>query len=290
MDLSEAVFTSVDAIRSADTGSGGLAAASGTLTAIVNRMVQRDDPNYDETRAEYWPLIVVDVIEKNDTVWGLTGAPDQAGFVLRMTVHTLRDPGRAIQNAVSARMLLKYDGATLASQTGWVFGPLSVDRRYQLRARPNALVMVHEYSGRAGDVVATLTGRQGSVTFSGSEGAGITAGTMIGQTIDEDITISVANVERFGDQGERVTRQDFSGTITASFTYSSMTPVIPVGTQGVLVVFDDTAGVKKITYTNAVVIRRRKTASTDGESASNKLYLTFRVSSATEGVLAAVAT
>lgn len=285
-DLSEAIFAGVDAIRAADTGAGGLAQTGGTT--IVNHMVQRDDPNYDETRAEYWPLVVVDVIEDADTVWGTTSAPDQDGFILRLTITTFRDAGRATQNLVSARLKLKLDGVTLANQTGWFFGPLSLNRVYQLRGRGNAYVMVHEYSGRAGDTAASLVGRQGSVTFTGNEGAAIGT-TLFGQSIDEDISVDIADVRYWGDQADRLTRRGFSGNITAEFTVASMTPVIPVGTHGVLVVNEDTANTKKITYTNAVVARRRYSARTDGGPAL--VYLTFRVSSTgVPGTIPAIAT
>jgi hypothetical protein len=115
-DLSEALFLSLDAIRAADTGAGGLAQTGGGA-AYLNHLVQRTDPNYDESRAEYWPLVVADVIEDADTVWGTTSSPDQEGFILRLTITTFRDPGRTSQNAVSARLRLKLDGVTPASQT-----------------------------------------------------------------------------------------------------------------------------------------------------------------------------
>lgn len=288
MDLSEAVFTSIDAIRAADTGAGGLNEANGV--ALVNKMVLRDDANYGEDRADYWPHLMVDVIERSDTTWGTVNSRDTEQVFVRITLRTQRDPGRAKQNAVSARMRTVFDGVIPAAQTGWFFGVLTLERGYQVRATGNVLVYVQEYSIRAGVTAAEVTGRQTSLTFTGSDGAAI-GSTMYGQSIDEDTQVVMAKVDHFDDAGERLTRQDFQGTINAVFTMSSMSPVIPVGTQGILVVFENTAANKKITYTNAVVVRRRVVADTDENSPQVKIYVTFRVSSAgVAGTLAAVAT
>lgn len=286
-DLSEALFTSLDAIRSADTGSGGLAAASGTLTAKLNYFVQRDDPNYDPDRAEYWPLVIVDIIEKSDTTWGLAVAPELNTVLVRVTINALRDPGRGSQNAVSRRIKDKFDGAVPATQTGYIFGPLSLDRAYQLRGRNNAYVMVHEYSVQEGDTAAVLTGRQQSLTFTGAEGAGI-GSTLFGQSISKRGTCQVQEIDYFNDEAERLTRSNTSWIIVGLFTVASSTPVVLAGAQGVLTVFRDTAAGKKTVFTNAVVVEEEEVSQTDG-SAPATVRLTFRVSAVTEDVAPAVA-
>lgn len=284
MDLSEGLYTSLLAIQAADTSSGGLNETAGA--ARINRFVQRGDPNYDEGRAEFWPLVVVDIIEKLDVGWGQTYASEGGRVVVRMTLTTLRDTARTPQNAVSARMRVKYDGATPTAQSGWTYGYMVLERAYHLRTTNNTITMVHEYSLMAGVTGADLIGPQASLTFSGSEGTAI-GSTLSGEAIDEDIEVPVANVEYFADQAERLTRTSHRGTITGAFMVQSMTPVVPVGTQGVLVSYENTVGSKKITYTNAVVVRRRRSASGSGPQ---MLYLTFRVSSTgIPGTLPAVA-
>lgn len=285
-DLSAGLFTSLLAIQAADTGAGGLNESGATAAARINRFVQRGDPNYEEGRAEFWPLVVVDIIERGDIRWGNSSANASGRVLVRMTLTTLRDTARAPQNAVNARMRVRFNGITPSAQTGWTYGYMVLEQVYQLRASATTITLVHEYSLMAGVTGADLTSAQSSLTFTGSEGAAIGT-TLRGEAIDENIEVVVADVEYFYDQAERLTRRGFRGTITGVFTIQSMTPVVPVGTQGVLVVFENTAGNRRITYTNAVVVQRRFSAS---GSNPQKLFLTFRVSSTGRpGALPAVA-
>lgn len=147
MDLSEAVFTSLAAIRTADSGSGGLSNIAGD--AYIARLVQKGDPNYDEHRADYWPLAQVDVVERSDTSWGYSDSRDTDGVTILIRVKTQRDGGRTKQNAVAARLKLKLDGVTLASQTGWVFSPASYETGYQEAASGAELGFAMRFSCRA---------------------------------------------------------------------------------------------------------------------------------------------
>lgn len=275
MDLGEAIFASITALYTADTASGGLNEANGA--ARIERLVQKADANFDTDRADFEPLLAVDVFEKSDQNWGGDEATDTDQIMVRLTLTTFRDAGRTKQNAVSARMRMVFNGTVLAAQSGWVLGLLSLLRVYQGQTGSAKITLIQEYTIRAGVVGVDLVGAQSSVTFSVEEGSAISAGTLVGRSIDEDIELLVANVESFNDQSERITRQGLRSTITAAFTNQTHAAVIPVGTRGTLVVYSDTAGGHANTYANAMVTRRRWSSSTFGDGPPQFVYLTFRM-------------
>lgn len=147
MDLSEALFTSLLALKTADTGAGGLNNTS--ATAYVAQFVQEDDASLSPERAGFPPMIVVDILENDDQPWLAASAYSLVGVTVRMTVYTWRDPGRSKQNAINKRMLTVFDGITPATQTGWNFGPLMRAGGQQVGTDRTRLVYVHEFVVRA---------------------------------------------------------------------------------------------------------------------------------------------
>lgn len=149
MDLSEAIFTSLTAIRTADSGTGGLSNIA--ADAYIAKLVLKGDANYDENRAEYWPLAVVDIIEHSDTSWGYTDTRDVEGVTIIIRLRTLRDRGRTSQNAISARLKVQLDGVVPASQTGWVFSPMAYESGFQEASSGVWLTFAMRFSCRAAD-------------------------------------------------------------------------------------------------------------------------------------------
>lgn len=258
MDLSEALFTSLTAIVTADSGSGGLSNAS--ADAYIQRgIVQVGNASYDADRAIYWNGVVLDVFENPRHGWGVASSVQTSvEFIARLTLRTLRDAGRAKQNACAERLKLKLDGITPANQTGYNFSPLTLLRASQGPSDSKSLAYVLEFSGignlSASSGNADLLGRQASVTFAGDEGSGI-GSTLIGQVVSDQQVAAIRNVTRFADLAERKTVRTTDSSVTVEFGKLSATPKVLTGTPAVLVVFDDTVAGKKLTFTNAIVTR-----------------------------------
>jgi hypothetical protein len=276
MDLSEALATSLTAIVTADSGSGGLSNTSSSAY-IQRSIVQIGHQNFDSDRAVYWNSVVLDVFENAKHGWG-TGASAKTtvDFIARLTIRTLRDEGRAKQNACSERLKSKIDGVTPASQTGWNFSPLSFLRASQGPSDSKSLAYVMEFAGvgsaSASSGNAELIGRQASVTFSGTEGTGI-GSTLIGQVVQSQQVAVTRNVTRFLDRAARKTIRTSDSGVTVEFEKISAVPVVVTGTPAVLVVFSDTANNRKITYTNAIVTRIEHVA--PNGPGSQKTRMTF---------------
>lgn len=291
MDLSEALRTSIAALVSADTGTGGF--NNSASNALVQKVIFRDDPNYASDRALYNTTIEVEVDENPSTIWGTTpGTGVEKGFVLlRFIVNCQRDPGRTRRDAVVYRIRTQWGGVTpaAASDSTWTFGPMSLERVRQLSPTSTTTRTTLEFSLRAGaGTVVESTGRQVSVTFAGSEGAAIGT-TMFGTSVEDTIAPEMRDVTQWGDASRRRSVALGDAFVSVDFALASMTPVQPVGARAVLVVFENTAGTKKLTFTNAIVVSRRFYATTRQESQPNRVTFTFAVSAATQGTNAIVA-
>jgi len=291
VDLSEAAKSLLSALIAADTGTGGFNNSSSN--ALIQKLVFFDDANYASDRASYNTLVELEVQENTSTIWG-TGASttDEKTFVLlRFTVITQRDPGKTRRDAVVYRMRTQWDGVVLgtATDTTWTFGPLTLERVRPLAPTSTDNKSVLEFSVRAASGTAIeLTGRQASVTFAGAEGTAI-GSTMFGSSIAEAETLDARIVTRWGDVSVRRSVAGNDARIDVDFSVASMTPTMLTATTAVLVVFEDTTGTKKKTYTNALVVNRRFYSTTKQESQPNRVTMSFAVSAVTEGVNAVVA-
>jgi hypothetical protein len=131
--------------------------------------------------------------------------------------------------------------------------------------------------------MAELIGRQASATFAGSE-TGTIGTTLYGFVTQEDNIMETVRVTRWGDVHHRYVGGLNDGQITLAFTIdSTFTPTIPTGTAAVLVVFLNTTGSKKTTYTNAIVERvTRRTNARGGEQIMEVRFQVTIVSSTTQ--------
>jgi len=143
-DLATSIFTSLEALYTADTGAGGLNESSDTSQARVRHFVRMGDPNFDADRTFNWPIVRVEVFAGEMRSF----SNRHADCVIRMHVYTLRDHGFADQSAVNARIVSVYDGARLATQSPFNFSVMTYQRHFQAASSGTDLHYVQEFSVR----------------------------------------------------------------------------------------------------------------------------------------------
>ncbi len=126
IDVVEAAKTSIFAVYSADTGSDGLNNSSSG--ARVTHFVDDDDPDYGSDRDLHPSSVFVTVTEDDDAVFGATGTR-RVVLTITMRVRTERDGAKGTvsitkQGAINSRLMTKFDGQILATQSPWSFSPM----------------------------------------------------------------------------------------------------------------------------------------------------------------------
>lgn len=143
-DIAFSIFDSLDDMRAADTGSGGLAENTDAEdTAVVRHFIRAGDPNFDE-RTHNWPVVKVDILHTELRSF----SNRHADMLVRMHVFTQRDKGFAGQSAVNARIVTVYDRASPSSQPPFSFSIMSYLRGFIGPTTGNELHYVHEFSLR----------------------------------------------------------------------------------------------------------------------------------------------
>lgn len=276
MDLSEALYTSLLALKAADSGSSGLTNSSST--ANVHQFVLQDDPNLAPERGGYSPSIIVDIREADDQPWILASKFSVLSVVVRMKVLTFRDPGRSIQDDINERIRAVFDGVTPSSQTGWTFGPLMRVQGAQSGTDRTKLSYDHEFVLRATTTAnVELIGAQASVTFAGTEGTAI-GSTLIGQVTDfKHYEAETWDTTPWSFTGEKSATALWGCALEVAFTAASMTPPVPSGTDAQLILYLNRSASKGWTIKNARVVSIRTRG---GGSTPQQIVMTFRGSAA----------
>lgn len=142
-DLATSIFTSLNTLYAADTGSGGLAEVSDSSNAVVRHFVRMGDPDFDGPQHN-WPIVLVDITPMREE---RSYSKRHAQAMVRMYVSVQRNPlGFTILSAVNSRLVTVFDRATLADQSPFTFSILSYLGQSQASSTPIELRHVHEFS------------------------------------------------------------------------------------------------------------------------------------------------
>lgn len=142
-DLATSIFTSLNTLYAADTGSGGLAEVSDSSNARVRHFVRMGDSDFDGP-VHTWAKVLVDIAPMREE---RSYSKRHSQVMIRMHVSVQRDPlGFTKMSAVNAQLVSVFDRAQPAAQSPFTFSILSYLGQTQAPATGNELRFVHEFS------------------------------------------------------------------------------------------------------------------------------------------------